>query len=64
MALNIKSPLGELNIIHQSMLLPVLFDGHAGDIWSLNVKICWIDLPFVHLMISEDTLIYAMQRCH
>lgn len=56
MALNVKTPLSELNIIHQSILLPVLIDGHTGNICSLNVKICWIDLPTVHLLSSEDML--------
>jgi hypothetical protein len=34
MALNVKTSHSELNLIHNSILLPVLFEEHPENIWS------------------------------
>jgi len=62
MALNVKIPLNKLNFICDSILLPVLLDGHPGNICSLIFKRYWIALPTVQLLSSEDLLIYAICR--
>jgi len=62
MALNVKILLNKLNVIHDNILLPVLSDGYPRNICSHNFKRFWIGLPSVHLLSSEDVLIYPICR--
>lgn len=62
MAFNVKILRNKLNFIHDSILLPVLLDGHPGNIFSHIFKRFWIGHPTVQLLSSEDVLIYPICR--